>query len=142
MSERGWNWVEEAMLARLRQALPPGVFVESKSDIEAALEDAQRTPAVYVVPLSYQPEVEAGWGEAQGITQTITTIVAVRNVRDLAGGGAARTEAGTLAAKTHLALSGWLPGPQATEVEWIKSPAAMPRNGFLYQPLLWRLTFF
>jgi hypothetical protein len=140
MSLRPDNFLalEPLITAHLRSALSPGVYVLSAADLVGLVEATQPTPAVHVLYRGYRVR-ESDVPAFVSIEQTWLTVVAVRNLANLAVGSDARQSAGVLAAQVIDAmyqhrfadLSG------ARPMHITQAPEAGYRDGHFYLPLGW-----
>jgi len=105
MSLRPDNFLalEPLIVARLKSALPADVHVLSAADLAGIAESAQPTPAVHVLYRGYRVR-DADVPAFAAIEQTWLTVIAARNLTDLASGSDARQAAGPLAADVIDAL--------------------------------------
>lgn len=130
--------MEQILIDRLRAVLPAQVHVLSAADLATVTESAQLTPAVHVLYRGYRrgKPTPSMWVE---ISQQWMTVVAVRNVRDVATGSAARLEAGPLITQVIAALDRYQPGGECQSLHLDDAPSAGYRAGYGYFPLGWRV---
>lgn len=132
--------LQEHLVQRLTDALAgvqPTVHVLAGADLADVAEEKQLVPAVQVLYQGARVAELRSDGRQARLEQTWLAVVAVRNVRNLRAGDAARTQAGELAARVAGALMGWrAPSEAAASVlRLATAPAALYRAGFLYVPL-------
>ena len=129
---------EPHIVARLKEALAgqqPAVHVLTAADLSGLKEDSQPVPAVHVVWNGFRVLESRADGAASRLDHTWLIVAAVRNVRTLKSGQAARQQAGELAARAGAALMGWRPPNVAGPLRLAPSPAAGYSSGYLYLPL-------
>lgn len=124
-----------ARLAEKLADLEPKVHVLEAADLIGVAEATQFTPAVHVVYQDYSPPESRSDGLAARMEQTWLVVVAVRNMRDLRTGDAARADAGQIASRVLQALMGFKPEPASKPLRLVRGPAAGFRAGFQYLPL-------
>ena len=104
---------EPFIVARLKDALAdlrPQVHVLTASDLALVKEESQPTPAVHVIWNGFRvADASRPDGRAATLDHTWLIVAAVKNVRTLKTGEAARSEAGELAARAGAALMGFRP---------------------------------
>lgn len=130
--------LEPLLLERLRAQLAdvvPTVQLLAASDLAHVTEATQPTPAVHLIYDGYSVTESRQDGSAVRIDQTWLTTVAVRNLKDMRSGSAARAEAGLIARRVTQALMGYRPEPGAKPLRLVNGPAAGFSNGFQYLPL-------
>jgi hypothetical protein len=136
---QGNLWALEAILRERLSAqladLVPRVHVLSSADLAGVTEATQPTPAVHVVYHGYRVTESRSDGRGARLEQTWLATVATRNVRDLRTGGAARLDAGQIAARVASALMGFKPTPASKPLRLVDAPAAGYGDGFAYMPL-------
>ena len=129
--------LEPLLIARLKAEVADFRAVLGMADLASMQEAGQTTPAAHVI---YQGDTlpggdsRAGQGAVQMVVQTWLVVVAVRNVRDTVGGGAAREEAGLLITLTLKALSGWA-APGYRPLVRVNAPRPGFNAGYAYFPL-------
>lgn len=127
--------LETKLIERLKDVLPPSMYVLSAADLAGTEEARQPTPAVHVLYRDYTPTYSAT-GAFVGIEQLWLTVVAVRHVGDLDAGTLARREAGPFAGRIIRALSRHkFPGHKPLRLG--SAPAAGFSNGHFYLPIGW-----
>lgn len=129
--------LEPELLARLKEQLAPlrpAVHVLSAADLEGVAEAQQLTPAVHLIYQGYRVVQHRADKRLARIEQTWLTVVAVRNVRAVKTGTAARTDAGQLAGAVLLGMLGWKAPSAATGFELANAPPARFSGGHLYLP--------
>ena len=130
---------EQAIIARLESQLE-GVTVKTAADVDGMQEDAQKTPAVYVVYDGDVPGETAGNERAQIVKQRWLAIVTVRNRRQIRAGSKTRENAGPILSSVIGALSGWKPDPGPFgEMQRIGALSPDYSAGFGYFPLAFEL---
>lgn len=140
MSLRPDNFLalEPLIVARLKSVLPADVHVLSAADLAGVAESAQPTPAVHVLYRGYRVR-DADVPAFASIEQTWLTVIAARNLTDLASGSDARQAAGPLAADVIDALYqhrfSELSGARPLRIT--QAPEAGYRAGYFYLPLGW-----
>lgn len=135
--------LEALILERLKAASLPGVRkVGTAADIAAVAEAQQTTPAVYLIYGGYRPTQmrEGSGGRVQELEQTWVAVVAVRNVRDMAG-TAAREDAGPIINAVLASLQGWKPTADFRELHLSDPPPPEFTEGFGYYPLAFQTRF-
>ena len=124
---------------RLKDAfadLRPQVHVLTASDLALVKEESQPTPAVHVIWNGFRvADASRPDGRAATLDHTWLIVAAVKNVRTLKTGEAARSEAGELAARAGAALMGFRPPNVAGPMRLSPSPSAGHSAGFVYLPL-------
>lgn len=126
--------LEPLIIARLREVLPPHVYVLSAADLDAVAESTQPTPAVHLLYLGCRPaESRDGFLTFE---QTWLTVIVVRNLTDTTSGAAARQDAGPLAMQVVDALHR-RKFPPARPLLPVKAPNAGFSAGHFYLPLAW-----
>lgn len=131
--------LEQILIDRLREVLPPNVHVLSAADLAAATEATQPTPAVHVLYRTYRRGNPKPAGRVETV-QDWLTVVAVRNLRSLGNGEQARDEAGPLLAQVIDALDRYQPGAGYGSLALADAPPAGYRAGHGYFPLGWRVS--
>lgn len=133
-----------AILARLREVLPPEVHVLSAADLDAVAEADQPTPAVHVLFWDHAVGAEPRMPAVAPFTLTWLTVVVTRNVADIEQGEYARQAAGPLATEVISALHRQtLSGPDGQPLKVGRlTPATPPiKSGYsagrFYLPLAW-----
>lgn len=134
---------ESLLVARLQERLAhldPRPHVVTAPDLAGVAEEQQFTPAVHVVYAGHRIAQEQGNGQIVEIEQTWHTVVAVRNVRSVRSGAAARADASVIMAAVFRALAGWKPDmPNVRALRPANSVSAGYTTGFGYYPLSWTL---
>lgn len=129
---------EAELVARLSAALAdltPKVQVLVSADIAGILEEQQITPAVHVTYQGYSVLETRSDGTAARIDQTWLATVAVRNVKNMRSGAAARVDAGLIGARVAAALLGFKPTCATRPLRLTQAPPAGFSGGFAYTPL-------
>ena len=114
--------------------------VGSITDMQEVEEQAQRTPAVYVIFDGYRPGEAIPSGTAQKLIQQWLVVAAVRNVAAVHTGAEVREDAGALIAKIIPALQGHRLSPDHSLLRMASAPSAVHRDGFSYIPTAWETT--
>ena len=125
--------------ARLREQLPPAVFVLDAQDLAGVIESQQPSQAVHVLYGGYTPrQANAAW---EDVEQTWHTIIAVRNVAGLPGVAPGNLDAGPLMMLTVAALRPWVPPLDGAGTLHLAPPLRPAfKAGFSYYPLAWKTT--
>lgn len=131
--------LEQILVERLRAALPPHVYVLSAADLAAVSEATQSTPAVHVLYRGYR-RGEPKPAMRVEVVQDWLTVVAVRNVRNVASGTQVRDAAGPLLTQVVDALDRYQPGAGFGSLTLADAPAAGYSAGHGYFPLGWRVS--
>ena len=129
---------EPFIVARLKEALAdlrPQVHVLTANDLALVKEESQPTPAVHVIWNGFRVKESRADGRVATLDHTWLVVAAVKNVRTLKTGEAARSEAGELAARAGAALMGFRPPNVAGPMRLSPSPSAGHSAGFVYLPL-------
>ena len=129
---------EPHIVARLKEALAdvrPQVHVLTAADLALVKEENQPTPAVHVIWQGLRPLESRADGQAARLDHTWLIVSAVKNVRTLKSGQAARSEVGELAARVGEALMGFRPPNVAGPMRLAPAPGAGHSAGFVYLPL-------
>lgn len=129
---------EPFIVARLKEALAdlrPQVHVLTASDLALVKEESQPTPAVHVIWNGFRVKEARLDGRVASLDHTWLIVAAVKNVRTLKTGEAARSEAGELMARAGAALMGFRPPNVAGPMRLSPSPSAGHSAGFVYLPL-------
>lgn len=130
---------ESHIVDRLKKAFAdakPAVHVLTATDLANVKEEAQPTPAVHVIWSGFRVLESRVDGAAARLDHTWLIVAAVRNVRTLKTGQAARVEAGELAAQAGAALMGFRPPNVAGPMRLAPGPGSgTSPAGFLYMPL-------
>jgi len=131
--------LEPALVERLKARLPDGVHVLTRADLAGVTEGSQPTPAVHVIYGGYRV---AENGPMTLIEESWMTVVAVRNVRNVASGAGARDEVSTLLNDILDALDGQRLANGFRALR-LASPSARPgyTGGYAYFPLFWTTSF-
>lgn len=138
--------LEGLIVARLAaQTAMPAKRVLTAPDIEQVEEARQTTPAYHVIYAGDRAP-SGGGGAArsryQVVEQLWLVVVAVKNVRDVRRGQAAREQAGPWVTELIAALQGWRPGDDYNELQRdLGAPPAAYQAGYFYVPTLWAVTF-
>lgn len=135
---------EEHIVARLKDALSalrPGVHVLTAAELAGLAEGTQPTPAVHVLWNGFQVLETSHDGTAARLDHTWLVAAAVRNVRDVKSGAAARAEAGKLVMRAGRALMGFRPPANVCgPLRLVSGPGAgYSKAGFLYLPLAFKV---
>ena len=133
---------EPHIVARLKAALAglkPAVHVLTVSELSAIKEDLQPVPAVHVVWNGFAVLESRLDGRQARLDHTWLIVTAVRNVRGLQSGAAARADAGPLMARAGAALMGFRPPGVAGPMRMVSAPAAGHSTGFMYLPLAFKV---
>lgn len=135
-----WFVVGDEMLTHLRQELmsedsTKKLHLLSAADLADVTEEKQLTPAVHVIPLRHAPMKVGGGGKSVMLEQVWLAVIAVRNVRSVGSGDAARGESGLLAMRVFNALQGWKPSSAAAPLNLTTGPNFKFIGGFQYVPL-------
>jgi hypothetical protein len=99
--------VEQKILNRLREKLPPGTTVEPLREIERAPEMRQKAPAAWVIYDGYTVGNVIPPGSTQQIRQEWFIVVAAKSARKNGDVSAARDEASALCEQVLQALLGF-----------------------------------
>ena len=130
---------EAHIVARLKEALTgvkPAVHVLTAADLAKVKEENQPTPAVHVVWNGFAVLESRSDGRQARLDHTWLIVTAVRNVRGLQSGAAARAAAGELAARAGAALMGYRPPNVAGPMRLAPAPGSgISAAGFMYLPL-------
>lgn len=129
---------EPHIVAQLKAALAdmrPAVHVLTVADLSAIKEESQPVPAVHVVWTGFRVLESRVDGKQARLDHTWLVVSAVRNVRGLQTGDAARAEAGALMARAGAALMGFRPPGVVGPMRLAPAPAAGFSAGFMYLPL-------
>jgi hypothetical protein len=132
--------VEPLIVARLEEKLAahdPRPHILTAPDLADVAEEKQLTPAVHVVYGGMRIAQDDGHGSYIELEQTWYTVIAVRNLRDMRKGSAARADAGELLDAVFRALTGWKPGLDIRALRPATAPRAAYSGGFGYYPLAW-----
>jgi len=139
--------LEDLIVARLQaETAMPDRQVLTAPDIEEVEEQQQTTPAYHVI---YAGDRAAGGARgvaanarAQVVEQLWLVVVAVKNVRKVRRGKAAREDAGPWVTEAIAALQGWKPASGYSHVQRdLSAPPAAYQAGYFYVPTLWAVTF-
>lgn len=138
--------LESLIVDRLmKETTMPDRHVLTAPDIEQVEEEQQTTPAYHVIYAGDRAPSAGGTAaasRAQVVEQLWLVVVAVRNVRDVRRGKAARELAGPWVTELINALQGWQPGQDYNELRRdLSAPPAAYQKGFFYVPTLWASTF-
>ena len=130
---------EQHIVARLKEALAglqPAVHVLTATDLAAIKEETQPVPAVHVVWNGFRVLEARSDGAAARLDHTWLIVSAVKNVRTLKSGQAAREQAGELAARAGAALMGYRPPNVAGPMRLAPAPGSgISPAGYMYLPL-------
>ncbi|MEO5345862.1 MAG: DUF1834 family protein [Magnetococcus sp. YQC-9] len=113
---------EQPIVERLRSAIPAARQVGGARDLKEIPANTGATPAIFVIFDGHAPLVQAG--NEQFLDQQWLVVVAVRNVRDAAGGLGERREAGPMLLQVCRALLGWSPGVEHDPLRVVATPGA------------------
>ena len=130
--------VEPELVARLQAQLAdlaPKVAVLVSADLAGVTEEQQITPAVHVVYQGYQVLETRSDGKTARMEQTWLVTTAVRNVKNMRSGAAARVDAGLIAMRVSQALMGFKPVSATRPLRLADAPHAVFNGGFQYTPL-------
>lgn len=130
--------IEGELVARLQAQLidlTPKVAVLVGADLAGVTEESQVTPAVHVVYQGYRVLESRSDGRAARMEQTWLVTTAVRNVRHLRTGAAARVDAGLIALRVAQALMGFKPASADKPLRLADAPSAGFSGGYQYTPL-------
>lgn len=130
--------LEGLLLARLGAQLAdlsPKVHILAAADLAGITEATQVTPAVHLVYQGYRVSESRADGHATRLEQTWLATVAVRNLKDMRTGVAARVDAGLIAARVASALMGFVCTPGAKPLRLVDGPSAGFSAGYQYLPL-------
>lgn len=130
--------LEPLLVARLVEQLAdmvPKVHVLTAVDLTAVTEATQLTPAIHVIYNGHRIAETNSQGTMARIEQTWLAVVAIRNVRKLANGEAARADAGLIASRAMRALMGFKPEPSSKPLVLVNGPASGFSAGYQYLPL-------
>lgn len=130
-------YLVERLVAQLA-SLSPKVHVQTASDLAGVTEDKQTTPAVRVVYQNYKILEARSDGTLVRMEQTWLAIVAIKNVKDLRTGAAARVDVGLITAKVARALMGFKAPVCTKGLELVDGPAGGFHAGFQYLPLAFK----
>ncbi|WP_275100147.1 phage tail terminator protein [Sedimenticola hydrogenitrophicus] len=128
---------ESLIVARLKAKLPATVHVLTASDLADVAEGKQPTPAVHVVYGGLRISQDQADGQRVEVELIWHTVVAVRNVRGIRTGEAAREEAGPLLGAVFSALTGHKLAPDLRNLRPTAPPRPGYRKGYGYYPLTW-----
>lgn len=135
LESNDWMALEPHIVALVKAAVQdvhPAVHVLTAAELADVKERAQLTPAVHVVYGGYR--ITGSQLTAWELTHTWLAVAAVRNVADIRSGKAARSQAGTLAARVLGALAcANVPGA-VRPLEPMTPPPAHYAGGFQYVP--------
>ena len=129
---------ESHIVARLKAelaGLKPAVHVLTAADLASFKEETQPTPAVHVLWNGFKVLESRSDGKQARLDHTWLVVAAVKNVRGLQSGAAARADAGPLMARAGAALMGFRPPGVAGPMRLAPPPAAGFSGGFMYLPL-------
>lgn len=130
--------LEACLVERLAQQLcelAPRVHVLQAASLAGVTEDKQLTPAVHVVYQGYRIVEARSDGALVRVQQTWLATVAVKNMRGLRSGAAAREDAGLIAARVARSLMGYKPALCLKPLQLVDAPAAGFSGGYQYLPL-------
>lgn len=133
---------EADIVARVKEALAdvrPQVHVLTARELAALKEESQPTPAVHVIWNGFQVAESREDGAMSRLAHTWLVVAAVRNVRTIRTGEAARTEAGELLARAGAALMGFRPRNVHGPLRLASAPAAGHGPGVMYVPLAFQV---
>lgn len=134
---------EPDIVARVKEALAdsrPQVHVLTSRELAQLKEEAQPTPGVHVIWNGFQVLESREDGAASRLDHTWLLVAAVRNVRTVRTGEAARVEAGALLARAGAALMGYRPRNVAGPMRLAPAPgAAQGPAGLMYVPLAFKV---
>lgn len=131
--------IESILIDHLKAKSPAGVHVLTRADLASVTEGNQPTPAIHVINLGYKATQKP---HATIVEEDWLTVVAVRNVRDVAAGRAARSDAAEVLARLLIELDG-LKLAEGYQPLRLVSSSARPgySAGHAYYPLQWRTSF-
>ena len=115
--------------------LSPKVHVLQAASLAGVTEDKQTTPAVHVVYQGYRILEARSDGTLVRVQQTWLATVAIKNMKNLRSGAAAREDAGLIAARVARALMGYKPPVCLQPLQLVEAPAAGFSAGHQYLPL-------
>lgn len=130
--------LETALVERLKATLPSGVQVLNAADLAGVAEGSQPTPAVHVVYDSGAIKQLTPDGRAAKVEQLWYAVIAVRNVRAVRSGSAARGDASALVDQVLAALMGWQAAPIQAPLMLSGLPKTQYAAGFMYLPLAFK----
>lgn len=125
--------------SRLRELLPPEVFILDAQDLAGVMESQQPASAVHVLYGGHAPKTaNAAWEDVEQIWHTV---IVVRNVAGLPGVAPGNQDAGPLIMQVIKALRPWVPGIDAAGSLHLANPLRTAfKAGFGYYPLAWKTT--
>ena len=125
----------KACLIEKFAGMTPKVHVLSTKDLAGVTEATQLTPAVHLVYDAYKITERRSDGSAVKLAQTWLAVVTTRNMKDLASGAAARSDAGAIAFRVAAAFMGFRPEGACSAMQLDDGPRAANSAGFQYLPL-------
>jgi hypothetical protein len=134
--------LEPIIIERWKTQMPELVNVVAIADLPDIMQVSQSVPAGIVYYDGDNIGTNTDRGASQGVDQRWALVVAVRNVRDVREGSAARQEAGPLISKTLNVIAGWKPKEGYKEFRRISGPGPAYTKGFAYFPLLFSTRLF
>ena len=114
------------------------MHVLTASSLAGVTEDKQTTPAVHVVYKNYKILEARADGTLVRIEQTWLATMAIKNVKDLRSGAAARVDVGLITARVARALMGFKPPICLRPLELTDAPEGGFHAGFQYLPLAFK----
>ncbi|MBL4797643.1 MAG: hypothetical protein JKY50_09525 [Oleispira sp.] len=128
--------LENDIVARLKEKVPSNVRVMTSAELASVTEGNQPTPAVHVIYRNYRVTENRPDGKAARIEQQWMLVVAVKNLREMTSGSAARSDAMELADIVAPSIMGWQPSAAAKPFKISNAPAAAQGQGHYYLPLV------
>jgi hypothetical protein len=129
---------EEAIVERLREAIPELKDVLTPFSIGDMLESSQPSPCIHIIyGGDVLPTVEAGKGEARAVGQRWLVVLAVRTPKaQLQKTTEIRKIAGATIPKILQSLQGWKPVEWMRPLGRVSGPAAGYSSSFAYFPFM------
>lgn len=137
--------MEPDLVARLQDELKdlePKVHILTAADLAGVMEERQLVPAVHVLFAGMRPVDVRRDGRVSTFVTSWLVVVAVRNVRTVGSGAAARAEVGPLVGRTYRALNGFKPAHASSPL--FGAPASRGpgfSKGYQYVPLAFEANF-
>lgn len=130
--------LEPYLVARLVDqlaSLSPKVHVMTAASLAGVTEDKQTTPAVQVVYQGYKILEARSDGTLVRVEQTWLAVVAIKNMKNLRSGAAAREDVGLIAVQVARALMGFKPPVCLKPLQLVDGPSGGFSAGHQYLPL-------
>lgn len=128
--------LENEIVARLKETVPANVRVMTSAELASVTEGNQPTPAVHVIYRNYRVVETRPDGKAARIEQQWMLVVAVKNLRQMISGDAARSDAMELADIVAPSMMGWKAAAATKPFKITNAPAAAQGTGHYYLPLV------